>query len=88
MGLGLKEKGGVRVYSVETDSFAEDIGLQAGDVLTSINHQAINSVDDVTRVRDALKPGDPVTFRMLRKARGTNGEWTPAFAAGTLPNAR
>ena len=87
-GLGLKEKGGVRVYSVETDSFAEDIGLQAGDVLTSFNHQAINSVDDVTRVRDTLKPGDPVTFRMLRKARGTNGEWTPAFAAGTLPNGR
>ena len=87
-GLGLKEKGGVRVYSVEPDSFAEDIGLQVGDVLTSINHQAINSVDDVTRVRDTLKPGDPVTFRVLRKARGPNGEWAPAFAAGTLPTAR
>ena len=86
--LGLKEKGGVRVYSVEPDSFAEDIGLQPGDVLTSINHQAINTVDDVTRVRNTLKPGDPVTFRVVRKARGTNGDWAPAFAAGTLPNAR
>jgi serine protease Do len=86
--LGLKEKGGVRVYSVEPDSFAEDIGLQAGDVLTSINHQAINTVDDVTRVRDALKAGDPVTFRVLRKTRGPNGDWESAFAAGTLPNAR
>jgi S1-C subfamily serine protease len=86
--LGLKEKGGVRVYSVEPDSFAEDIGLLAGDVLTSINHQAINTVDDVTRVRNTLKPGDPVTFRVMRKARGTNGDWAPAFAAGTLPNAR
>jgi serine protease Do len=86
--LGLKDKGGVRVYSVEPDSFAEDIGLQPGDVLTSINHQAINTVDDVTRVRDTLKPGDPVTFRVLRKARGPNGDWAPAFAAGTLPNAR
>ncbi|MGA2269982.1 MAG: Do family serine endopeptidase [Bryobacteraceae bacterium] len=84
--LGLKEKGGVRVYSVEPDSFAEDIGLQAGDVLTSINHQAINTVDDVTRVRNTLKPGDPVTFRIMRKDRGPNGEWTSAFAAGTLPN--
>jgi serine protease Do len=86
--LGLKEKGGVRVYSVETDSFAEDIGLQAGDILLSINHQAINTVDDVTRVRSTLKPGDPVAFRMLRKARGPNGEWDSAYAAGTLPNAR
>jgi serine protease Do len=86
--LGLKEKGGVRVYSVEPDSFAEDIGLLAGDVLTSINHQAINTVDDVTRVRNTLKPGDPVTFRVLRKERGPNGEWAPAFAAGTLPNPR
>ena len=87
--LGLKEKGGVRVYSVEPDSFADEIlGLLAGDVLTSINHQAINTVDDVTRVRNTLKPGDPVTFRVLRKARGPNGDWAPAFAAGTLPNAR
>ena len=86
--LGLKEKGGVRVYSVEPDSFAEEIGLLAGDVLTSINHQAINTVDDVTRVRNTLKPGDPVTFRVLRKARGPNGDWSPAFAAGTLPNPR
>jgi serine protease Do len=86
--LGLKEKGGVLVYSVETDSFAEDIGLAAGDVLLSINHQAINTVDDVTRVRNTLKPGGPVTFRVLRKARGPNGEWDSAFAAGTLPTPR
>jgi serine protease Do len=86
--LGLKEKGGVRVYSVEPDSFADDIGLLPGDVLTSINHQPINTGDDVTRVRNTLKPGDPVTFRVLRKARGANGEWAPAFAAGTLPNPR
>jgi S1-C subfamily serine protease len=72
---------------VEPDSFADDIGLAAGDVLLSINHQAINTVDDVTRVRNTLKPGDPVTFRVLRKPRGTN-DWTPAFAAGTLPNPR
>ena len=86
--LGLKEKSGVRVFSVEPDSFADEIGLLPGDVLTSINHQTINTVDDVTRVRDTLKPGDAITFRVLRKARGTNGEWSPAFAAGTLPNAR
>jgi serine protease Do len=86
--LGLKEKGGVRVSSVIPDSFAEEIGLLAGDVLTSIKNQPINSVDDVTRVRDTLKPGDPVKFRFLRKARGPNGEWTPAFAAGTLPSLR
>jgi serine protease Do len=86
--LGLKEKGGVRVYSVEPDSFAYDIGLLAADVLTSINHQPINTVDDVTRVRNTLKPGDPVMFRVLRKARGPNGDWSPAFAAGTLPSPR
>jgi S1-C subfamily serine protease len=73
---------------VEPDSFAEDIGLQPGDVLLSIKNQPINSVDDVTRVRNTLKPGDPITFRFLRKARGANGEWTSAFAAGTLPSPR
>ena len=83
--LGLKEKGGVRVYSVEPDSFADDIGLLAGDVLTSINHQPINTVDDVTRVRNTLKPGDPVTFRVLRKERGPNGEWSPAVCGRHAP---
>jgi serine protease Do len=82
--LGLKESGGVLVDQVEPGSFAEDIGLVANDVLLSINRQPVNSVDDVRRIQQTLKPGDAVAFRIMRR-QGRAGEWTSAFVAGTLP---
>src|SRR5579875_2549736 len=45
--MGLKTQGGVQVASVEPNSFAEDIGLMQGDVIVSINNQAVNSVADL-----------------------------------------
>ena len=39
--MDLKQKGGVQVVEVEPSSFAEDIGLQAKDVLTEINHKPV-----------------------------------------------
>jgi serine protease Do len=82
--IGLKQKGGVQIVKVEADSFAEDIGLLTNDVIVSINKQAVNTVDDVQHIRGALKPGDAVQFKVLRKA-GRQGDWTSAFIAGTLP---
>ena len=81
--LGIKQKGGVQVMSVEPGSFAEDIGLLAGDVIVAINRQPVNSTEDVTRFGNNLKPGDAVQFRVLSKGRGN--DWTPRYAAGTLP---
>jgi serine protease Do len=82
--LGIKEKGGVQIASVEPDSFAEDIGLAPRDILLSINRQPVNSFDDVRRIQGTLKPGDAVAVRILRQDRGTR-EWTSQFLAGTLP---
>jgi serine protease Do len=82
--LGIKEKGGVQIASIEPDSFAEDIGLAPRDVLLSINRQQVNSVDDVRRIQNTLKPGDAVAVRILRQDRGTR-EWSAQFLAGTLP---
>jgi len=84
--LGIKQPGGVQVISVEPDSFSDDIGLQQGDVIISINRQPINSRDDVARIRGTLKPGDAVQFRVLRRAGGRGGDWAALFASGTLPN--
>jgi serine protease Do len=83
--MGIKEKGGIQISSVETDSFAEEIGLAPKDVLLSINRQPVNSVDDVRRIQNTLKPGDAVAFRILRQERQSR-EWTSEFVAGTLPN--
>ena len=83
--LGIKQSGGVVIESVEPSSFAEEIGLAPGDVILSINRQAVNSVTDVERVETTLRGGQPVSFRVLRKT-GPNGEWAPVYPAGVLPN--
>jgi len=80
--LGMKVKGGVQVVSVEDSSFASDIGLQQGDVILSINRHEVNSKEDVTKIRDTLKPGDAVQFLVLRRS---GRDWARTFAAGTLP---
>jgi len=83
--LGIKQDGGVQISSVETTSFAEDIGLEAKDILLSINNQKVNSVEDVRRIQNTLKPGDAVAIRMLRQT-GRNRDWATEYLGGTLPN--
>jgi serine protease Do len=82
--LGIKQKGGVQVKAVEPSSFADDIGLQTGDVIVSVNRQPVNSTEDIAKFSATLKPGDAVQFRVLTK--GPNNDWSPRYAAGTLPN--
>ena len=88
--LGLEVDGGVMITEVVVGSFADDIGLQANDVIVSINRQPVASPDDVKRIQTTLKAGDAVAFRVLRRFPGRSGEraWQPVFAAGTLPASR
>jgi serine protease Do len=65
------DKRGVSIQRVDEDSFAEEIGLMEHDIVTAINRQPVNSPDDVRKVAQSLKPGDPVTFRVLRSARNS-----------------
>lgn len=80
---------GVKVTRVEPNSFAEDIGMLDGDVIVSINRQAVNSVEEVKKVQGMLKAGSPVAFRVLRSqtpnARGRAGQWFGLFLSGTMP---
>jgi serine protease Do len=82
--MGIKQDGGVQIATVEPNSFAEDIGLMGKDILMAINNQKVNSVDDVRRIQNTLKPGDAVALRILRQGR--NQEWQSEFLGGTLPN--
>jgi serine protease Do len=90
--LGTSEKGGVRVTTVDPASFADDIGMEPGDIITAINRQPVNSFDDLVRIQNTLKPGDAVAFRVLRndpsQGRGANQvpQRTSLYLAGTLPN--
>jgi serine protease Do len=84
----LEEKTGVRVASVDAGSFAEDIGLLEGDIILSINRQDVGSPEDVLRIQQTLKPGQPVAFRVLRTLGGVqSAERRPVrlYVSGRLP---
>jgi serine protease Do len=84
--MGVKVTGGVVVDTVEPTSFAEDSQLLPDDVIVAINRQAVNSVEDVKRIRGLLKPGQAVQFDVLRKTgTGRTATWQKAFLGGTLP---
>jgi len=79
--MGLKS-GGVVIAGVEPGSFAEDIGLQKGDVLVEINRHRVATSADVKSAMQSAKPGEAMAFKMMRN---TGGNWTSLFAAGTVP---
>jgi len=85
------DKRGVLVTRVESGSFAEDVGMMEQDIVLSINRQAVNSIDDVRKVQQALKAGDAVAFRVVRRApggaraRGGSPATATMFLSGTLP---
>ena len=86
--MAIESKGGLVIRSVDSGSFAEDIGLMEQDVILAINRQAVASVEDVIRIQSRLKPGDAVAFRVMRPSPGGRGhapEWNSFFVSGTLP---
>lgn len=77
------DKHGVTVTRVEPGSFAEEIGMQEHDIIVAINRQTVGSADDIIKVRDTLKPGDPVAFRVVRSF--PRGATQTIYLSGTLP---
>jgi len=75
---------GVIVQDVKPGSFAEDIGLNRGDVVLEINKQPVNSADDFTRIESSLKSGQDVVFLVRPRGTGRQDGGT-IFIAGTLP---
>ena len=74
---------GVVVQDVKSGSFAEDIGLNRGDVILEVNKQPVNSADDFTKIEASLKSGQDVVF--LVRPRGSRAQDGTIFLAGTLP---
>jgi serine protease Do len=83
------DKRGVFVQRVEQDSFAEEAGMQQGDIIVTINRTPVNSFDDVKKIQQALKPGSPVAFRVVRQLPGAGRSRTPQtqmlYLSGVLP---
>ncbi|MBI4464531.1 MAG: Do family serine endopeptidase [Acidobacteria bacterium] len=79
--LGLNEAKGVVVTSVDPDSFAEEIGMERGDVLLELNHQPVTKVEDVLRIQRSLQPNSDVVFLVQRTQQG---QTVSLYLAGTL----
>jgi serine protease Do len=65
---GVEGQKGVIVAEVEPASFGDDLGFGRGDVVTEINHEQVNSVDDYKKILSKLKAGESVVFKVLRRA--------------------
>jgi serine protease Do len=74
---------GVVVSDVKQGSFAEDLGLNRGDVVLEVNKQPVNNPDDFTKIEASLKSGQDVVF--LVRPRGARAQDGTIFLAGTLP---
>lgn len=60
------QTGGIRLLDVLAGGPAQAAGLRAGDIITSIDGQAANNVDDMARLMSGRPAGDEVTFVVRR----------------------
>ncbi|MDE1161736.1 MAG: trypsin-like peptidase domain-containing protein [Acidobacteriaceae bacterium] len=78
----LKVGGGVVVTSVRPGSFADEIGLTKGSVITEINRHAVTDSGSYRGVVSGLKSGDDVVF-VIHNVQIQGGGAT--YIGGTLP---
>ena len=69
--MGLKNLGGVCIYSVEENSPCGKL-LQKEDVITHINGRKINQPTELTEIVACAKPGDKMTITLYRKGKEKN----------------
>jgi S1-C subfamily serine protease len=82
VGTGIMADGAV-VASVQKNGPADDAGLRAGDIITSVAGHAVHSADDLTTVLAGLKPGQTVKV-VVRSADG-GASRTASVKLGQLP---
>ena len=68
--MNLSPTDGVLVERIESGSKAEESGVQAGDVIKEINHQAIKSVQDYSSQISKLKKNDAIQMFIWRMNAG------------------
>jgi serine protease Do len=80
-GLGLKNQKGALVNAAQSSTPAAKAGLQAGDVVTSINGEPVTDARELSRKIASLKPGTKVEVGYLRDG----GRRNATVELGSLP---
>ncbi|MGB3710357.1 MAG: Do family serine endopeptidase [Erythrobacter sp.] len=65
--LGLEQNRGEIIQNVQDDSAADQAGLRAGDVIVSVNGQAVTSDQTVSYLVANIPPGDTIPITILRE---------------------
>ena len=65
----VKPDAGVLVLSVVEESVAEEAGVKAGDVITSVGDESIADVDDLREAMQEFDEGDEIKISIVRKGK-------------------
>ena len=82
--LGLKGTQGALVAEPQANSPAVKAGIQAGDVITSVNGAPVRDARDLARQIGAMSPGATVRLTVMQKGE----QKTISVTLGELPNER
>jgi serine protease Do len=82
--LGLEQARGAMVDSPQADSPATKAGIEAGDVITSLNGTAVKDSRDLARTVSMMAPGSQVKLDVLHKGQSK----TLTLTLGEMPNDR
>jgi serine protease Do len=81
--LHLDSQQGILVINVQPGGFASDLGVQHGDIILSVNHHAVASVEEFNRIQSSLKSGEDVLL-LIARSSGPHS-YTTVFLADRLP---
>jgi serine protease Do len=79
--LHLSKPQGVLVTRVVPEGFAAELNVQTGDIILSIDHQPVSSLQDFARLQGTLRRGQDV---LLLIARQTGRTFSTMFLADSL----
>ena len=82
--FGINGGKGVLVTSVNDDGPAAKSGVRAGDVITAVDGEAVDSPGDISRVINSKKEGD-VTLTIIRNKSQQTIRVTPREGGGLAP---
>jgi serine protease Do len=82
--LGMKKPGGALVAEPQKDSPAVKAGIQAGDVIATVDGKSVIDARDLARKIGGMAPGTTVSLGVLRNG----AEKSISLTLGELPNTR